>query len=393
MHSPSNGHAGKFLDLCKVLSFVIVAIFVFGLGIGGLFPTIGRQLSAQGHSEFLIGVVSSAYFLGTVLGAIITQKILYRFLHVRTFCLVTAITAATTILLTIISSEISLILLRLGTGFGVGAFYLLVESWFNYQSPNKYRGRAIALYETTRMIGIGLGPLLLINFADDFMRSCVIAGTVFVIAIIPVAVFPSKQPNVSRPQDISLKKLLLKARYGVFLCLSAGLINGAFLGLGSTFASGHGWSNWQVSIFFSVVLLTPIIVLLPVGYLSDRLNRSVMTIAVSLMSACVAAILIMTNDAAFLVVLALGAIVGGFGHPIYGLGVSYAGDRFKPSEMVAINGALLVIFSIGTMIGPLVAGGLMDIFGVGGLYIFLLSVFASLFVVSIKKYATCQVNS
>jgi MFS family permease len=59
----------------------------------------------------------------------------------------------------------------------------------------------------------------------------------------------------------------------------------------------------------------------------------------------------------------LGAVAGG----VYTLPMTIVGQRFRSADLVAANAAIGVIWGVGNLVGPLVAGVLMRNFGANGL--------------------------
>jgi MFS family permease len=55
---------------------------------------------------------------------------------------------------------------------------------------------------------------------------------------------------------------------------------------------------------------------------------------------------------------------------LYPLSVAHANDSIDPADFVAAAGGLLLAFSVGATIGPIVASGLMELVGAAGLFLF-----------------------
>jgi MFS family permease len=55
--------------------------------------------------------------------------------------------------------------------------------------------------------------------------------------------------------------------------------------------------------------------------------------------------------------------------PIYSLNVAHANDFAEPSEFVKISSGLLIVYGVGSMIGPQIAGRLMDLNGPSGFFV------------------------
>jgi MFS family permease len=74
----------------------------------------------------------------------------------------------------------------------------------------------------------------------------------------------------------------------------------------------------------------------------------------------------MTADAGSVPSYALAFAIGGCSAPLYALGNSYTHDWLPAGQVVAASSALLVTYSVGAVIGPLLAAAAMTSFGVQG---------------------------
>ena len=118
------------------------------------------------------------------------------------------------------------------------------------------------------------------------------------------------------------------------------------------------------------------------GFLSDRLGRRPVAVAV-LVSSCVASVVMgLSASSVFPVLLGIGCLFAACTAPLYGLGSSLTNDRLQPGQALAATGGLLFSWSIGSTFGPSIAGALMGRVGPYGLFVYLSIVLAiiSLFV-------------
>ena len=67
--------------------------------------------------------------------------------------------------------------------------------------------------------------------------------------------------------------------------------------------------------------------------------------------------------------LAAGALFGGFGIPIYSLCLAAANDDLPAGRRLGTARGLLLLNGVGTAAGPLIGGAAMNIVGPGGLFL------------------------
>ena len=63
-------------------------------------------------------------------------------------------------------------------------------------------------------------------------------------------------------------------------------------------------------------------------------------------------------------------------YPVYSLNVAHANDLAEPHEYVTLSSGIMILYGMGTVTGPLMAGTLMQALGPSALIAFLGSAFA-----------------
>ena len=116
----------------------------------------------------------------------------------------------------------------------------------------------------------------------------------------------------------------------------------------------------------------------PLGWLSDRAPRNLVIAGAALASATAAIGVTLAVEAPLPLLLAAGALFGGFGIPIYSLCVAVANDDLPAGRLLGTARGLLLLNGIGTAAGPLVGGAAMSIVGPGGLFLYAAAVLATL---------------
>ena len=108
----------------------------------------------------------------------------------------------------------------------------------------------------------------------------------------------------------------------------------------------------------------------PAGMLSDRFDRRLILAFMSLATAGVALGIIWLAPRGSVYLMGLITLFGGFSFTLYPLSISHTSDRVAQEDLVATTASLLLIYSIGSIIGPLLAPFLMAFFGAIGLMLF-----------------------
>jgi MFS family permease len=94
----------------------------------------------------------------------------------------------------------------------------------------------------------------------------------------------------------------------------------------------------------------------PIGWLSDKVSRFTVTIALAIafivLALALPTALTMPLAAAIVVAFLIGGVILGF----YTVGLAIIGERVGANDLAAANAAFLVMYQAGAIVGPFVAG-------------------------------------
>ncbi|MEZ2132779.1 MFS transporter [Sinorhizobium sp. CB9] len=112
---------------------------------------------------------------------------------------------------------------------------------------------------------------------------------------------------------------------------------------------------------------------MPVGRLSDRLDRRIVAAGVAI-GLCVVAFCLALLPLARAWMLLLTFVLGGFMTTIYPVCVAHANDRIEPDMAVAVSGQLILINGIASFLGPIIGTSVMGATGIEGIFIYMATV-------------------
>ncbi len=338
---------------------------------GGLLSTlVAVRAGIEGFPVIAIGLMTSAYYAGFISGCLGTPHLVKRVGHVRVFAALSSLTAAATLMHVLAVNIPVWIVLRMITGFCFAGLYMLIESWINEQTPNEARGQVLSVYRMVDLGAVTAGQFML-SMADvgEFVLFSVVAICV-ALAIIPITLSTSKAPIAVTQTSLNLKKLVRTVPLAVAGCFAVGIANGSFWGVAPVMVQQLGHPVLVVSMFMSVVIATGALLQWPVGFLSDKLGRRLVLILVSLCAAGSGIFLWQFAPVSTEFMLLGGALFGAFSMQLFGLSAAHANDYAEPHEFIAINGGLLLIYGIGSIIGPSVVPVVMTQWGPSALFVF-----------------------
>ncbi|MFC5384928.1 MFS transporter [Aquamicrobium segne] len=341
------------LSLLRGTAFLLAASGLHGL----LLPLRGQM---EGFSTTALGLIGTAWAAGFVLGCYFAPRIVRRAGHVRAFGTFAACAAIIALLTGLIIDEVAWIILRVFTGFVMAGAYMVIESWLNEKSTNENRGTVFALYMMVTYASVMSGQMMVavgnISSASLFM----ITGIFFCLSLIPTAVSTASHPLPLQDVSLDLKGLYANSPVAAFACLLLGVANGAWGTLGPVYGARIGITTVEIAVMMSIVMIAGAFSQLPAGRLSDRTDRRYVLVGASMGAALLGLLIFLFQPRSGAMVLTMTAIYGAFAYTLYSIAVAHANDHANPEEFVKVSGGLLILYGFGTMIGPMLAAGMME---------------------------------
>ena len=336
------------------------------LGHGMQLTLLPLRAGANGMPESLIGLSASCYFFGFVIGCLAVPRVIARVGHIRCFAVLAAIMVSAILCLEMLDLWQAWMLLRFTTGVAVCGLYAVIESWLTSQSTPESRGRILAVYTFITLAAMTGGQFLINVGPIDRSIPFTLAAVFMALAIIPVGLTRRIAPAPVQSTQSGFRLLFRRSHSAFFGAMLSGLVVGSFWSLGAVFAGRVGQGPMHVTWFMSAAIAGGALFQYPVGWLSDRLDRRYILIALSLGGALssVAVALSAGHPWHLLAALLFGATV----MPLYAISLATAADVSSSEEFVAIGTSVLLLHSIGAVLAPLALGPIMTQFGATALF-------------------------
>jgi len=358
-------------------------LLMLGNGLQG--TLLGVRGSLEDIDSATMGYIMSGYFVGFLGGSKATPIMLQWVGHVRVFAALGSFVSAAFILYAAVVDPIAWWFLRVLVGFCFSGIYVVAESWLNHSASNESRGQALSLYLIVQMAGMVLGQLLL-NVADPAGYNLFVLITVLVsVSFAPMLLSSSSSaPVQTSARPMSLKELIKTSPLACFGILLLGGIYSVLYAMSPVYATERGLTISQTSYFITSIFAGALIFQFPIGWLSDRVDRRLLIIAVTAIGSIVALVGMNLGDN-FTVLLVSAVLLGGAANPLYSLLVAYANDYLEKDQMGAAAGGLLFINGCGAMTGPVLVGYAMSKLGLEWYFITLLLLCSSICLYAIYR--------
>ncbi len=381
---------GAFPAYRNILALV-AALTLLQAAMAALAVVMSLKLLASGVSAAGIGLVASAYSAGFLAGTLFAPLEIGRIGHIRAFTLLGGLCALVALLLPLVGSGVAgwAVLLAIA---GVGAAGTLTagESWIANAAPPQKRGAILGFYHMVSKTGAMAAPFAVAMALSGLGAFMIVAG-LFVAALLPVAATNRSQPELVAAKPFGPMRLVKLAPASAMAALCAGAVNNSVAQLYPVFAAGvspEGGAGFAARLN-GAILIGAMIGLWPIGLLSDRVDRRLVIAAAAAVGAAAAAgIAMISAQGAPGMILPLAAIFGAGSLSYYGVAVANAADRADTEEITSMMAGILVIWGIGSVIGPPVAGTfMMFVPGGAGLFVFAALALFILFVLSLSRVA------
>ena len=363
----------------KIFTTLFLAIFFTTLGVGLVVPLLPVYAHELGAGAFQVGLVFAAFSLTRSIfvpyfGKLSDKKGKKPFLTTGLF-----IFFFLSILYTYSKNIETLILLRLGQGFASAMVLPVAQAYIGIITPPQKEGRVMGLFSISLYGGLSIGPLLggvvkdrfSINASFLSMGALCLLGFVFCLLFLPrEGVLQTSNPSGSGKPKSYLAIVKTPAILSLFtfrICFTTCIgIIWTFLPL---FANTMlDLSSSAIGFVIMINVFIAGLLQAPMGYIADRFSKKIMVTAGGVLA--IISLLCLNYATSFNgLVIANGifGLAGGISLPaIMALGII---EGRKTRAIGSIMGLLTMAHSLGMLVGPLLAGIIIDVFSMETIFI------------------------
>jgi len=349
-------------NLLSVLALLTGTLFLF-LGNGLHSLLMPMRGATEGYSETILGFFGTSWAAGFVLGCIFARRLVKRIGHVRAFSGFISIIAITALATGLYVDPTFWILSRAITGFSSAATAMIIESWLNERATNESRGMIFSFYISITLLGV-VGGQMTVALADIQTQTLfLMAGIYYCFAMLPTLVSNAQSPKPLNEVKLDLVALYRNSPVSFIGILLVGIANGAWGTLGAVFGAKAGLSSGDIALMMTITIFAGAAMQIPAGRMSDRMDRRYVLAILSGVAFLAGFQLFVIQPGNVMTLLILIGVYGATANALYPIAVAHANDFAKSSDFVAISGGLLLLYGIGTVIGPTVGGPVMQNLG------------------------------
>ena len=346
---------------------LFASVSIVGLSTGLTIPLVSLLLSQRGVASDWLGIAAAMPAIGMLLASLCAHRLSKHIANKTLLLFASGLSALSILAIAFSDSLLWLMTWRFLMGVGCGLLVVLGETWVNVISAPQWRGRCVAAYATMYTLCQVAGPSVLAWFGSNAVWPLWIA---FACNVLGFALLLPSKCEMALGEDTGKHSMtplaVIRFAHAVILAIfTFAFFDTAMLALLPLYGLQYGLSEQTAVLAVSVLFIGDALFQMPLGWLADRFG------AKRVHSYCARFFIVfllvlpwaMSSMALWLVLLLLGASAGG----LYTLGLIRVGGRFEGQDLVAANAAIGIVWGVGSLTGPIISNGLMNVLGSNGL--------------------------
>jgi DHA1 family multidrug resistance protein-like MFS transporter len=365
----------------KTFASLFFAVAVAMLGIGIIAPILPLYVETFSASGLMIGVIMGAFSLSRGLMGPFVGRLSDRIGRKRFILVGLGVFAVVSLCYSLAGNVWQLIFVRIFQGAASVMVTPIAQGYVGDITPIGKEGRMMNLFYSSMFIGTGLGPLLGGVLTDLWSYHAAFAGmgilsalSLLLIAVtLPADHSPAKRlPDEQRPRAIiPLRQIARNDRVKAILAYVAtrGFWRQGFNTFYPLFAvSMLGWSASEVGYIMSGYFIAGGLFQIPFGFMADRWPRNPQIILGSFAAPLM--LLLIPFMRSFAGVMAVVFSIGMLSAFSRASILAIRTELGRTHGMATLAGLHGSAFASGQMVGPVVCGVVVDVFGLSAVFPF-----------------------
>ena len=369
---------------------LLLGVLSIQLGNGLLSTSVGLRIDAVGFDATEIALVMGGFYAGQVVSSLLSPRLIARIGHVPAYVVLTSITALAPAGFLLASDPATWTIARLAYGFGMAGIFVAIESWLNDRSENEMRGRVFAAYILVQLAGLMVAQFFVPAVAGNLTLAFALVVGFGLLAIPPVVFGGTPRPARHPFAKASFRALFAASPVGVAGAIVSGLVWAIIMAMSPIYAQRAGFDAAGVAVFVASAVFGGLLLQWPIGWLADMRDRRVVLGLMAGLAALAALAGAIGGDGSHGVAITAMMACGGLTFPFYSVAISHVNDRIEPAQRVPASGAMILLFGLGSILGPFAASAAMAAAGPRGFFLLLAAVTAGLALFTLYRLAIAR---
>lgn len=368
----------------RALVPVMVAICVIGTGNSLLTTSVSLRLSHADFDPGSVQFVLTGFPVGFLGGCLVARYLVAALGHRGSFLavgLLATIAGFGFVATTIVPAWF---VLRVVSGFAMAVMFVVSESWINLYADERNRGAYFSLYMMMTSLAVLFGQFMVEAAGPHSSFLFLMSAMTMMIGVayckfigrswppLPKREVQPLQAGVtSGEQRQGLWKLAVLAPVTVIAVFQSGMTNMNVFALTPLYGAKIDLPAATTVGLVTAFSMGGMLAQAPVGWLSDRVDRRWMLLVQGLAAAALCCSIVSLGNGHVSALFVLFFLYGAVALTIYPVGIAFANSQIDSRYMVSASGGLLLLYSVGNVMTPGIAAGLMSHLSPSALFVML----------------------
>lgn len=335
----------------------VIALALYAIASGYLMSLVPLMLPNYQLESDLASWLASVFYGGLLAGAMIAEPFIHRLGHRKAFVWCLSILLITIVAMPLLPYASVWLLVRLIAGMAVAGIFVVVESWLMH-GDEQGRAKRLGIYMVSLYGGTALGQMAIGLLGITGAVPFIAITTLLLIASVVLMYVDCDQPSSQQVSSLSFKQISKLSKPALIGCLVSGLTLGAIYGLMPVELANRDIGHTDLGNLMALVILGGMAIQPIVPWLSKFLGHTLQMALFCLLGS--AAIGLSALDNSLLILGMCLFILGMATFALYPIAINLGCDKLDASYIVSAAQVMLLSYSVGSVIGPVLADWFMQ---------------------------------
>ncbi|MFT6105829.1 MAG: MFS family permease [Rickettsiales bacterium] len=365
------------------LTSVYSSIFLSSLPFGMVMVLIAVKMNEFVGSEIFISISAATQIFAGVVFARYVPIIAKKIGVLKTIQISIVIAASMVLLMYQYHGYFFWLLVVFIFGGVLFSFSIIRQTITLEISPPNHKAIIVSIGGMLMALGSSLGAIIINYIGSDGFFPYGVASALYLSSMLPMMLFININSIVKESKKVGLMryiKISPKIMLGGF---TFNYVQAAASSFVVIYGIQIGLEIDRASILFSVLLFGTVFSI-PMGFVTDVINRRFLMMVSTLSSLVCAIFLFFIQD--FIIMAFLLFLLFGFGIGIKLPALILINEKYKPTQRLAVNSAFAKICLIGNICGIFFTGAIMELMGSKGLWISIILMLLLCTIINARSY-------
>ncbi|WCE32202.1 MFS transporter [Vibrio sp. SCSIO 43137] len=361
----------------------VAALSLYAIASAYLMTLIPLLLGEYGIDANNASWLASVFFAGLFVGTSAIKPVVKFIGHRMAFIVCLSLFIATIVVLPLAPVAWVWFIARFVGGIAVAGLFVVVESWL-LAGDEASRAKRFGLYMCSITGGVALGQLGIGFVGIQGLIPFVVILSLLSAALVVMMFIPTQPPQSHNSATLSFRQISKLSHAAIIGCTVAGLIQSAIYGLMPLELTHRDVSQTHLSLLMALIIVGGMLVQAVIPLLIRVVGRTPLMGMFCLLGVFAIGLVILNSHHNVLAISLL--LIGMASYALYPIAINLGCDKLDKSLIVSASQIMLFCYSLGSVIGPVIAGWFME--STQGLMTYLLAIMMAtaiyMFIASIR---------